>query len=115
MAQANQAFQPGILAQTTLSVTNSSAFTVIPPTTGGTGQWAQGGEAVEITNAGTNTVFMEFCGGQNGIVAATVANSYAVAAGQCKVVSMHPGDTGVSAIASVAGPTVVFVTRGNGI
>ena len=109
------AFQPGILAQTTLSVTASSGFTLIPPTTGGTGQWAQGGECLEITNVGPAVVFLEFCGGGNPIVTATVANSYAVLAGQCKIVSMHPGDNGVSAIGSAAGPTVVYVTRGNGI
>lgn len=109
------AFQPGILAQTTVSVGAASAFTVIPSTTGGTGQFASGGESVEVWNSGTLAVFVEFCGGGNPTIAATVANSYPVGPGQVKVVAMHPGDSGVSCIGAGAGPTTVYFTRGNGI
>jgi len=108
-------FIPGILAQTTCSVTNTSQFFSIPPTTGGTGQNASGGECIELSNVGPAVVFIESCGGSNGIVAATVANSYPILSGQCKIIGMHPGDTGISAIGSAAGPTVFYVTRGNGV
>src|SRR5271154_3155783 len=108
-------FIPGILAQTTCSVTASSTFFPIPATTGGTGPFASGGECIEVSNVGPATIFIESCGGPNGTVAATVANSYAILSGQCKIIGMHNGDTGISAIGSAAGPTTLFVTRGNGV
>jgi len=109
------AFQPGQLAQTTCSVTASSQFFTIPAGTTTGGMANAGGENIELSNVGPAVVFIETCGGSNGIVAATVANSYPILSGQCKVIAMRPGDTGISAIGSAAGPTVFYVTRGNGI
>lgn len=96
-------FQPGNQSQTTCSVTAASQFFLC----GGNGY------AVEVWNAGSNTVFIETTSAGTGN-SATVANSYPVGPGQCKVIQMHPQDTGITAIASVAGPTTLFVTRGNG-
>jgi hypothetical protein len=107
-------FTPGVLAQTTCSVNASSQFFAIPATNGGTGQFAQGGDSIELYNAGPAIVFYESCGGSNGIIAATVANSAVVGVGQCKINGMHPGDTGVSIIGASAGPSTVYVTRGSG-
>lgn len=95
-------FQPGTLAQTTCSVTAASQYFAVPGN----------GYSLELYNSGTNIVFIETTTA-NG-TAATVANSYPVGPGQCKGIMRHPGDTGITAIAAVAGPTVLYVTAGNG-
>jgi hypothetical protein len=95
-------FQPTRLGQTTCSVTAASQFFIIP---------GDGG-AVELYNAGTNIVFVDFANSTSG--AATVANSYPVGPNQCKTVQRLPGTLGINAIGAVAGPTTLYVTVGNG-
>ena len=41
--------------------------------------------------------------------------SYPVLPGQCKIIRIKPGDQVISTIGAAAGPTTVFVARGNGI
>jgi hypothetical protein len=99
-------FQPGNLSTIAISVTNSAAFTVVPGN----------GGAFELWNSDpTNAVFVEATNGTiTAVVPTSTAGSYPIGAGQRVVIQARPGDTGLSCIASVAGPTNLFVARGNG-
>ena len=94
-------FQPATLGSTTVAVTAVAQFFVLPGD----------GECVEINNLSGNTVFVETT---NGTLVATVAGSYPVQPGHCKNIKMHSGDSGVSVICGVAGPSSVIFSRGNG-
>ena len=97
------AFQPATLGQVTISVAATSSFTAVPGN----------GDCLQIYNSGTTVlVFIESCGGSNGVTAATVAGSYCVPPGANVVIARHPGDTGISAIGSAAGPTNLYVSAG---
>jgi hypothetical protein len=98
------AFQPGDLAQTTCAVTAASAFFAIPGN----------GECLELYNVGPNICFIETAQGASD-AAATVANSYPVGVGQCKIIRRVSGDIGIMAIAAAAGTATLYVTAGNGV
>src|SRR5208282_5945443 len=100
------AFQPATLGQTTISVGATSSFTTVPGN----------GDVLMLFNAGASglLIFIESCGGSNGITAATVAGSFCIPplAAYPVMIARHPGDTGISAIASAAGPTNLYVSVG---
>ena len=116
------AFLPSNLATITLSVAAAVQHAALPVgTISPINNWRVGGEYLEVQNTGGVNVFMETGpGGEVGgvqtcNVVATVAASYPVLPGQCKVIRRAPGDTHMSIIGAAAGPTVVFVTAGNGV
>jgi hypothetical protein len=94
-------FQPAPGGSTTCAVTTSDAFFAIPGD----------GECLELNNLTTGVVYIE----SDGITPATVANSYPIAQGQCKVIKRWrgAGTPGIRAIAAVAGNLIVSV--GNGL
>jgi len=98
------AFQPAVLGQTTCSVVGTSTFFPVPGN----------GDCFIVYNSSTTVIcFIESTGGSNGVTAATVAGSMAIAPGLTSpVLARHPGDTGISAIGSAAGPTNLYVSVG---
>jgi hypothetical protein len=107
------AFLPSNLASVTISVGAAATSTLLPVgTVPGLNPWRSGGEFLEVNNAGAVDVFIET---SDGSVVATVAASYPVRAGQCKIIRRAQGDRFISAIGAAAGPTNLIVTVGNGI
>jgi hypothetical protein len=110
------AFMPAIAGSVTISVGAVSSTTTIPSGTRSTTFPAKaGGEMLELNNTSASVdVFVEVCNAAQ-IVAATVAASYPVRAGQCKIIKRAPGDDRITAIGAAAGPTNLIVSVGNGI
>lgn len=92
-----------------ISVVGTTAAVALP--TIGVGEVRQ----VELSNAGSLTVFVEF---GDSTVAAVIptgtANAYPILPGQTKVVTIKPTTTHIATIATGAGPTTLYVTLGIG-
>ena len=86
----------------TISCTGTSAATTLAGVAGQT--------QVELQNAGTVAVFVEF-GDSN--IAAAVATGYPVLAGQSKLVTVSSATTHIACIAT-SGTQTVYVTIGKG-
>ena len=99
-------FHPGN-PSTTISVTGSPTATAL------TGGGAPTRQTVELQNAGSLWVFVDF-GTSSGVTTA-VATGYPVGPGQSKLVTIPAGYTHIAAIGSAAGPTTLYVTVGMGI
>jgi len=95
-------FQPAAAGSTTCSVGVADAFFAIPGN----------GECLELNNLGTATIFVE----TDGVTISTVANSYPIQPGHCKIVKRlpNPGTPGIRAISTVAAQSLI-VSVGNGI
>jgi len=98
-------FHPGNPSQT-ITVGTSSAATAL---NGSTNNMRL---AVELQNAGSAVVFVEF--GYSSGVTATVAASYPILPGQSKLVTIPAGTTHVATISGTASQTL-YVTVGMGI
>lgn len=92
-------------ATSTVSVTNSSAASAL--VTNGAGEIRN----VELSNAGAQTVFVEFC--PSSTCTATVAAGYPILANQTKVVTIKGGITHIAALTSSSTSTL-YVTVGVG-
>lgn len=103
LTMAGPAFTPMYQGTKTISCTGSSSATQLPAT-------AATSRQVELQNAGTAAVFVEF--GGSGIVAAA-ASGYALLAGQGKLVTIDATVTYVACISST-GTQTVYVTVGTG-
>lgn len=95
-------FQPG--GSIAISVTNSSAATAL---------FGPMGEKrnLELQNAGTIAVFVEFC--PSSTCTAATATSYPVLPGQSKMVTIQPSTTHIAAIAT-SGTQTLYVAVGIG-
>lgn len=67
---------------------------------------------IEITNAGTTTIFIEV--GTSAITAA-VATGYPILAGQTKVISVDPSSTHLACIHAGSSTHTLYVTVGRGV
>ena len=95
-------FIPAVAKTVTITVSNTAATSALPT----------GGADLEYNNQGTSTVFVEVTGG--GLVTtATVAASYPIPPGQCKIVGRPDGATQISTISAIAGQTF-YVSAGVG-
>lgn len=123
-ADINASASPFLAAQTAtvaLSVTASSVRAALsqPPDGGGASYGAAGYQQYQIYNSGSVAVFVNF-GGAAVVATLPVAGGaigdYQVAPGATVVVSVKGGAaiTNVAAIGAGAGPSVVYVTPGNG-
>lgn len=119
------AFQPSKFANVILSVTNVVQHLKLPvggSTAAANPPLAQGGEyiVVQLETGGTNaTCFLETGPGSapGGVETCNIVasvTSFPVRPGQTYVIRRQPGDTHMSIIGGVAGPTVVYVSSGNG-
>jgi hypothetical protein len=109
------AFLPTLAGSVTIAVGAASTTTTIP--TGTVDQFNParlGGEFLELNNTGAVDVFVELCAAGQ-IVPATVAASYPVRVGQCKIVRRSPGNDRITTIGAAAGPTNLIVSVGNGV
>jgi hypothetical protein len=97
------AFLPAPGKTVTISVGAAATETLLPT----------GGEFLEYNNSGTTTVFVET--GKAPLTAATVAVSYPILAGHCKIVRRDQLSDRISTIGAVAGPVSLFVTAGTGV
>ena len=86
----------------TISVTTSNAFTTL--NTGGDFNH------YELNNNGTDVVFIEWTSGSG--LAATVAASYPILPGQCKIVPRLPSSATQIACISKSGTQELFITPG---
>jgi hypothetical protein len=91
-------------ATVTISCTSSSSATALP--TVGLGEFRQ----IELSNAGTVAIFMEFGAST---AAAAVATGYPILPGQTKVVTVSPTTTHIACIVA-ATTTTLYATVGIG-
>jgi hypothetical protein len=100
------AFQPGVNSTTVCAVTASSTFFPIPGN----------GDVFLLFNSGASglLIFIESCGGSSGQPAATVTTSLCIPplATYPIPIARRPDSTGITAIASAAGPTNLYVSVG---
>ena len=109
------AFLPSLAASVTIAVGAASTTTTLPiVAASAVTSFRQGGEYLELNNTGTVDVFIETCSSSS-VIPATVAASYPVRAGQCKIIRRAPGDNVITTIGAAAGPTNLIVSVGNGI
>lgn len=100
-----QPFKPELQGTSTISCTASSGATTITAPSS-----LVGDAQLEIENAGTVTVFIEW-GGSTAVAA--VASGYPILAGQSKVITVSNRITTVACI-SGSGTQTVYVTTGRG-
>jgi hypothetical protein len=96
----------GFVASTTASVVATAATSALPTNT-------QNSPHLQIANQGSVWCFINV--GSAAVPAATVAASYPIAPGSVVVISVNPGATSVSTIATAAGPSPLTFTRGEGM
>ena len=108
------AFLPTLAGSVTIPVGVASSTTTIPiGTPGQQNPQRSGGEYLELNNTGTAAIFIEICTPAQ-IIAATVAASYPILAGHCKIVRRAEACTIITAISGSAGQSLI-VSVGNGI
>jgi hypothetical protein len=96
-------FQPAIAKTATVAAGVAAATTVLPT----------GGSCLEVQNPGSTTIFIELSDRNNVQTAATVAASYPILPGQCKIIGRPPGCSSISTISTIAAQSL-FVTAGEG-
>ncbi len=112
MSTLDQPFSGFTNSTVALSVTASNSQATTP-----TG-FKQGGTACRIYNSGSTAVCVVFgVGAQTAVlpVAGTPSAGYVIAPGAVEIVSIPANSDSFAAIGTAAGPSVIYVLRGDGL